>query len=95
MKDRLTKIIVTLAALALVVPFLSGAFLLGARAVAGAGNMQDNLLLVALAVLGAAASVAKNMSRPKEANGHEPSLRIASTGTRNVGGAFVGAPSQT
>jgi hypothetical protein len=93
MKERLTKIIVTFAALALAVPFLAAALLVGARAVAGAENMQDNLLLVALACAGAAASVVKNVTRRAGALHGETSLRIAPSRRRLSRNPFMHASS--
>ena len=49
MKDNISKMIIPLAGIALVVPFLVVGLFVGALAVAEAQSMMDNLLLVALA----------------------------------------------
>ncbi len=63
MKASLFKIVISLAAVALTVPFAAVALAVGARAVEPAAGSSDGLLLVALAVVCAAASVAKNSGR--------------------------------
>ena len=93
MKERLTKIIVTLAAIALVVPFVCVALLIGTRAVAGAASMSDDLLLVALALTGAAASVVKNMRRTTRTMSRDTSLHITATHARRGRAAFLSASS--
>jgi predicted RNA-binding protein with EMAP domain len=77
----------------LVVPFVSVAFVVGARAVAGAVSAQDDLLLLALALGWAAVSVLKNTSRRQEASRREVALRIASSHRRTPRGAFIGVSS--
>ena len=64
MKARLAKIIIASAAVALTAPFVAVALAVGARAVESAADPREGLLLVALAVIGAAAGVAKNTGRP-------------------------------
>ena len=93
MKDKLTRMIVTIASMVLVVPFVVVAFVVGARAVAGAMSVQDDLLLMALALLWAGASVLKNTSRRQEASRGEVALRIASSRRRTPRGAFIGVSS--
>ena len=63
MKIVTRKMIVSLAGLLLVAPFFAVALLVGARAVALSQGAQDDLLLVALALGGAAASIVNGMGR--------------------------------
>lgn len=95
MKERLTKIIIASTALVLVVMFVCVSLLIGTRAVAGAVDMQDDLLLVALAVCGAAASVVKNMRRRNAATYEQTALHIAASHRRTGGGTFVSVSSST
>ena len=77
MKTRLAKIFVAFAAVALAVPFVAVALAVGARAVDSAAGSRDGLLLVALAVVCAAASVAKNSGGAAQRLG-----RLAALGVR-------------
>jgi hypothetical protein len=95
MKERLIKIIIASAALVLVVMFVCVALLTGTRAVAGAVNTQDDLLLVALAVCGAAASVVKNLRSRTEATCEQTALHIAASHQTNGRGAFMRVSSST
>ncbi|HVF50191.1 MAG TPA: hypothetical protein VNA19_08905 [Pyrinomonadaceae bacterium] len=95
MKERLTKIIIACSALVLVVMFACVALLTGTRAVAGAVDMQDDLLLVALAVCGAAASVVKNLRRRNVATCEQTALHIASSHRRTGDGTFMSLSSST
>lgn len=96
MKESIVKMIITLAAIALVLPFVALAFLVGAQAVAGAENLREDLLLVVLALGGAAASMLKNMNRKSRTQGNASTLHIASRPAgRNSHGAFMNVPSQT
>jgi hypothetical protein len=74
MKAVTTKMLVSLVGILLVAPFFAIALLVGARAVALSQGAQDDLLLVALAICGAAASIVNGMghrsSRAKRAGGH-------------------------
>jgi hypothetical protein len=63
MKTVTVKMLISLAAIALAAPFFALALLVGARAVALAHSMQDNLLLVALAFVGAGVSVLNGFGR--------------------------------
>lgn len=63
MKAVTTKLIVSLIGLLLVAPFFAVALICGARAVALSQGTQDDLLLVALALGGAAASIINGMGR--------------------------------
>ena len=73
MKIVSAKMIVSLIGLLLVAPFFVIAVIIGARAVALSQGAQDDLLLVALALGGAAASIINSMShrakREKQASG--------------------------
>jgi hypothetical protein len=66
MKDVATKMIVSMIGLLLVAPFFVVALIVGARAVALSQGAQDDLLLVALALGGAAASIVNGMGRRTE-----------------------------
>ena len=63
MKAVTAKMIVSLTGILLVAPFFVVALIVGARAVALSQGAQDDLLLVALALGGAAASIANGMGR--------------------------------
>jgi hypothetical protein len=63
MKAVTAKMLVSLVGILLVVPFLAMALIVGARAVALSQGAQDDLLLVALALGGAAASIVNGMGR--------------------------------
>src|SRR3712207_6463424 len=60
MKAITTKMIVSLTGILLVTPFLAVALIVGARAVAPAHSSQDDLLLVALTLVGVAAGILNN-----------------------------------
>jgi hypothetical protein len=66
MKAVTTKMLVSLIGILLVAPFFAVALLLGARAVAISHGAQDDLLLVALALGGAAASIVNGVGRCSE-----------------------------
>ncbi len=63
MKTLTAKMLISLVGVALAAPFLATALIIGARAVALAQNGQDDLLLVALAFGGAAASMLNGFGR--------------------------------
>jgi hypothetical protein len=63
MKTITTKMIVSLIGLLLVAPFFAVALIVGARAVALSQGAQDDLLLVALALGGVAASIINGVGR--------------------------------
>ena len=63
MKVVKAKMLVSLVGLLLVAPFFAIALIVGARAVALSQGAQDDLLLVALALGGAAASIVNGMGR--------------------------------
>jgi hypothetical protein len=63
MKAVTVKMLISLAAIAFAAPFFALALIVGARAVALAHSGQDNLLLVALAFIGAGVSVVNGFGR--------------------------------
>lgn len=63
MKAVKAKMLVSLIGILLVAPFFAIALIVGARAVALSHDAQDDLLLVALALGGAAASIINGMGR--------------------------------
>ena len=63
MKAVTTKMLVSLIGILLVAPFFAAALIVGARAVALSHGAQDDLLLVAFALGGAAASILNGMGR--------------------------------
>ena len=89
MKDTLTKLFVTFAAVVLGLPFVAVALLVGVRALSGAESLQDELVLGALALGGAAASVVKNAGRPTEAMTEATSLHITSIHRNEPRGALL------
>jgi len=76
MKAVVSKTLQTLVGLALIVPFSAVALLFGARAVAGADGAYSNLLLIGLALGGAAISVLKSLERPSAPERNAYVLRI-------------------
>ena len=63
MKVVTAKMLVSLVGILLVAPFFAVALIVGARAVALSQGAQDDLLLAALALSGAAASIVNGMGR--------------------------------
>ena len=63
MKAVTAKLLVSLVGVLLVAPFFAVALIIGARAVALSHGAQDDLLMVALALGGAAASIVNGMGR--------------------------------
>jgi hypothetical protein len=63
MKAVTTKLLVSLVGILLAAPFFAVALIVGARAVALSHGAQDDLLLVVLALCGAAASIFNGMGR--------------------------------
>jgi hypothetical protein len=63
MKAVTAKMLLSLVGILLVAPFFALALILGARAVSLSHGAQDDLLLVALALGGAAASIINGMGR--------------------------------
>jgi hypothetical protein len=64
MKTVTAKMLVSLIGVLLVAPFFIVALIVGARAVALSHGSGDDLLMIALALGGAAASIANGMGRP-------------------------------
>ena len=66
MKAITAKMLISLIGILLVAPFFAVALIVGARAVALSQGAHDDLLLVALALGGAAASIVNGMGRRTE-----------------------------
>ncbi|HEX8142474.1 MAG TPA: hypothetical protein VF553_07750 [Pyrinomonadaceae bacterium] len=79
MKTVTARMFISLAGIALVVPFFVVALVVGARAVAFAQGAQDDLLLIALAFGGAVASIINGFGRRAQQSGR----KMRSTGTAN------------
>lgn len=93
MKIVNTKMIVSFAGLLLVAPFFAVALIVGARAVSLSQGTQDDLLLVALAVGGALASIVNGMGRRTKREEHAGSKRVEATngaGTRGTSMIHLG-----
>ncbi len=89
MKAVVSKTLQTLVGLALVVPFSATALLFGARAVAVADGAYSNLLLIGLAICGAAVSVLKSLERPSTPERNTSVLRITPRETTEGHGAAL------
>jgi hypothetical protein len=63
MKAVTTKMLLSLVGVALVAPFFAVALIVGARAVALSQSTHDDLLMMALAFAGAAASIINGIGR--------------------------------
>jgi hypothetical protein len=83
------KMIVSIAGLLLVAPFFAVALIVGARAVSLSQGTQDDLLLVALALGGAAASIVNGMGRSTTKEKHAGSHRVEETGEAHARGASM------
>lgn len=93
MKTVTTKMIVSFAGLLLVAPFFAVALIVGARAVSLSQGTQDDLLLVALAIGGALASIVNGMGRRTAKEKHAGSQRVEATsnaGTRGTSMMHLG-----
>lgn len=88
MKTVFTGTFVTLVGIVFVVPFVTVALLVGARAVAAAESTEHRLLLVALAVGGALFSGAKNFTRRSPATREAIALHVTQARERNPRHAF-------
>jgi hypothetical protein len=89
MKILSTKIIVWFAGLLLVTAFFAVALIVGARAVALSQGAQDDLLLVALALGGAVASIINGMGRRTEREKHAGGKQVVVTGNDRTRGASM------
>jgi len=89
MKAVFAKSLVVLAGVVLVVPFVTVALLVAARAAEGAGSTEHRLLLAALAVGGALYSGAKSLARKGTDAGGESALRLRSRAGEAAGHAFM------
>lgn len=93
MKTVTTKMIVSFAGLLLVAPFFAVALIVGARAVSLSQGTQDDLLLVALAIGGAVASIVNGMGRRSTREKSAGSQRVEATnnaGTRGTSMMHLG-----
>jgi hypothetical protein len=94
MKTVTTKMIVSFAGLLLVAPFFAVALIVGARAVSLSQGTQDDLLLVALAVGGAVASIINGMGRrthrEKNPGSSRPVEATSNAGTRGTSMIHLG-----
>ena len=86
MKAVVIRIVLMLAGIVLVVPFFAIALIVGRRAVVMAHNAQDDLLLVALAVGGAVASMAEGSAIPLA---QRAGLRLAAKDGTRPRGTFM------
>ena len=77
MKAIIAKTLITLAALAVVVPFITVALLVGMRAVAMAEGLGDDMLIVSLVVVGAIISSFKGLGRQDKEEAYPAALHIA------------------
>jgi hypothetical protein len=89
MKAVFAKSLVMLAGVVLVVPFVTVALLVGARAANGAESMEHRLLLVALAVSAALYSGAKSLTRDEVTARGENALRLKSRAGAALSHAFM------
>lgn len=89
MKAVFARSLVMLAGVVLVVPFVTVALLVGARAADGAESTEQRLLLVALAVGGALFSGAKSLARDEADARGTSALRLKSRGGEAVSRAFM------
>ena len=89
MKAVTTKMIVSLVGILLVAPFFIVAVIIGARAVALSQGAQDDLLLVALALGGAVASIANGMGQRTAGEKQAGRQRAGVTNSTQARGASV------
>ncbi|HWT03863.1 MAG TPA: hypothetical protein VN256_26685 [Pyrinomonadaceae bacterium] len=80
MKAVTTKMLVSLVGVLLAAPFFVVALVVGARAVALSQGSHDDLLLAALALCGAAISIANGMGRRAARDGNVASGRTEASG---------------
>lgn len=89
MKSVTGKMIVALIGILLVAPFFFVALIVGARAVALSQGAQDDLLLVALAMAGAAASIFNGVGRRTAREKHALGSRVEATNSARTRGASM------
>ncbi|MDT4894999.1 MAG: hypothetical protein QOH25_76 [Acidobacteriota bacterium] len=89
MKAVTTKMIVSLIGILLAAPFFIVAVIIGARAVALSQGAQDDLLLVALALGGAVASIANGMGQRAAREKHAASQHGGVTDSTRTRGASM------
>jgi len=91
MKTVVTRTLIALAGVVLVLPFVAGALLVGARALNGAESTEHNLMLVALAFGAALFGGVRNLVRPAEIERERSSsLHIAPKVAHGRPHAFLG-----
>lgn len=89
MKAVFAKSLVVLAGVVLVVPFVTVALLVAARAADGAESTEHRLLLAALAVGGAFYSGARSLARKGTEAAGESALRPGSQAGESLGRVFM------
>jgi hypothetical protein len=89
MKANFAKSFVLLAGVVLVITLAAVALLVGARAVAGAENTENRLMLAALAIGGALYSMATGWSRGSDDASEISSLHVTPSGRRPRAAAFM------
>jgi hypothetical protein len=89
MKTVTTKMIVSLTGLLLVAPFFAVALIVGARAVSLSQSAQDDLLLVALALGGAVASIVNGIGRRTAGEKSEGSEHVEAANNARTRGASM------
>jgi hypothetical protein len=82
MKAITAKMLLSLVGILLVAPFFALALIIGARAVSLSHGAQDDLLLVALALGGAAASIINGMGRAVKERRRVASNPVEAVGKR-------------
>jgi hypothetical protein len=82
MKAVTAKMLLSLVGVLLVAPFFAVALIIGARAVSLSHGAQDDLLLVALALGGAAASIINGMGRAVKEKRRVTNKQVEATSSR-------------
>lgn len=93
MKAVTAKMLVSLVGVLLAAPFFAVALVIGARAVSLSRGSRDDLLLVALALCGAAISIANGMGRRATGNaarGRSEASDTTTTAPRSVSVIHLG-----
>ena len=84
MKAVTAKMLLSLVGVLLVAPFFAVALLIGARAVSLSHGAQDDLLLVALALGGAVASIINGMGRAAKERGRVSSDQVEAASRKHA-----------
>jgi hypothetical protein len=77
MKAVSLRMLLSFVGIVLVAPFFAAALIIGARAVALSQSTQDDLLMMALAFGGAAASIVNGLSRRTKKAEHSKASHVA------------------